>query len=416
MLDQRGITRRSLLKRAGSAGLATMALGVPTLLRAAPDDILVGSIHPLTGPLAVDGQSVANGCLLAIEQKNEAGGITSLGGAMIKLVNADHQFKPQIGASEAERLIREGAVALLGTFSSAVTMQTTQIAERHGVPHIVSVAVADEITSRGFKYTFRVQPSATDMAGQSVQYIRQLCDAKGVDFKTVAVLHENTFGAALYNRIATFAPEYGFEIVDHIAYSARASDLTTEISKIKALNTDLIFDSGYLNDGLLKMRTYRDLRVEPKGGIIGVANACYSNPHFIRELGKVSEYILDGNYWHNPVSPFAQEVIKAFEKRFDTPFQSHTVWGYNSGLVLVDALERAGSTEPDALRQAIAQTKLEKHIAPGKAIIFNEQGQNSNATVTLQQIQDGVIRVVLPEEYADAEPVFPIPGWDKLES
>lgn len=414
MTSKATMTRRALMKRAGNAGLAIAALGFPTFLRAAPEEILVGAIHPLTGPLAVDGQSVANGCLLAIEQKNAAGGIQSLGGATIKLINADHQFKPQIGASETERLIREGAVAILGTFSSAVTMQTTKIAEKHGVPHIVSVAVADEITSRGFTYTFRVQPNATDMASQSVTYIREVCDAKGVNFKTVAVLHENTFGAALYNRIAKFAPEHGFEVVDHIPYSARASDLTTEISKIKAMNTDLIFDSGYLNDGLLKMRTYRDLRVEPKGGIIGVANACYSNPNFIRELGRVSEFIMDGNYWHNPVSPFAQEVIKQFEARFQSPFQSHTVWGYNSALVLIDALERAASTNHEKLREAIARTNLAKHIAPGKAIVFNEQGQNINATVTLQQILDGKIHVVLPKEYANAEPVFPIPGWSKL--
>ncbi|GIX49088.1 MAG: amino acid ABC transporter substrate-binding protein [Candidatus Tectimicrobiota bacterium] len=410
MRQPRTYTRRTLLQQAVGA----MALGVPALLRAAPPEILVGAIHPLTGPLAPDGHSVANGCLLAIEQKNAAGGIQALGGAKVRLINADHQFKPQVGAAEAERLIRQGAVALLGTFSSAVTMQTTQIAERHGVPHLVTVAVADEITERGFRYTFRVQPNATHMASQGVQYVRQLCTLKGVDFRTVAVLHENTFGAALYTRIAKFAPQHGFDIVGHIPYSARASDLTTEVSKIKAMDADLIFDSGYLNDGLLKMRTYRDLRVEPRGGIIGIANGCYSNPLFIKELGRVSEYIMDANYWHNPVSPFAREVIQQYEARFQAPFQSHTVWGYNATLVLLDALERAASTEPEKLREAIARTRLARHIAPGGPIVFDDKGQNVNATVTLQQIQNGAIRVVLPQAYADAEPVFPIPGWDKL--
>jgi len=404
------LTRRSFVAQ---AGLATAAIGFPAVLRAQAKEILVGSIHPLTGPLALDGQSVAQGVVLAIEQKNAAGGIKALGGAKIKVIDADHQFKPQVGASEAERLIREGAVALFGAFASAVAMQTTQIAEKHGIPHIVTVAVADELTIRGFKNTFRVQPNATDMASQTVKYVREVCTLKGVNFRTVAVLHENTFGAALFNRVATVAPAHGFEIVGNIPYAARAADLTTEVTKLKAMNADLIFDSGYLNDGLLKMRTYRDLRVEPKGGIIGVANGCYSNPNFITQLGKVSEAIMDGNYWHNPTSPFAQDVITQYEARFKAAFQSHTVWGYNAALVLIDALERAGSTEPDKLRAALAKTNLEKHIAPGKAIVFDDQGQNVNATVTLQQIQNGKIRVVLPRAYADADPIFPIPGWSK---
>ncbi len=413
MTSKATVSRRAFLTSAGTAGLAA-AMGVPRRVGAQPKEILVGSIHPLTGPLAPDGASVANGCQLAIEHKNAAGGVKSLGGARIKLVNADHQFKPQVGAAEAERLIREGAVALLGAFASAVAMQTSQIAEKHGIPHIVTVAVADEITERGFKTTFRVQPNATDMAVQTVRYVRGICALKGLEFRTVAMLHENTFGTALFNRVAKAAPQYGFEIVGNIPYAARAADLTTEVNKVKAMNADLIFDTGYLNDGLLKMRTYRDLRVEPKGGIIGVANGCYSNPTFVKELGRVSEGIMDGNYWHNPTSAFARDVIKQYEARFNASFQSHTVWGYNAALVLIDALERAASADPAKLRDAIAKTNLKQHIGPGEPIVFNDQGQNTNATVTMQQIQKGQIRVVLPKAYADADPIFPIPGWSKV--
>jgi branched-chain amino acid transport system substrate-binding protein len=407
------LSRRTFVRGAGAAAIAAVA-GAPRLLRAQPKEILVGSIHQLTGPLAPDGGSVANGAQLAIEQKNAAGGIGALGGARLRLVNADHQFKPEVGAAEAERLIREGAVCLLGAFGSAVTMQTTQIAEKHGVPHIITVAVADELTERGFKFTFRVQPSATDVAVQTVKHVRDLCTLKNTPFKTVAAIHENTFGTALYTRIARAAPQHDFEIVGNIPYAARAADLTAEISALNALNADLIFDTGYLNDGLLKMRTYRDLRVEPKGGIVGVANGAYSHPYFVKELGGASEAIMDGNYWHNPQSALARDVIAAYEKRFNLPFEPHTVWGYNAALVLIDALERAGSAEPGTLRDAIAETNLATHVAPGEAIVFDRQGQNANATVTLQQIQQGRIRVVLPKAYADAEPVFPIPGWSKL--
>ena len=94
--NQRGVTRRTFLKTAGAAGVATAAMGFPSILRGAePEPILIGSLHPTSGPVAYDGQSIANGFQLAIDQKNEAGGIKSLGGAKLKVMLMDTQSKPK---------------------------------------------------------------------------------------------------------------------------------------------------------------------------------------------------------------------------------------------------------------------------------------------------------------------------------
>lgn len=408
-----GISRRTFLKVAGVTGLATSAIGFPAVLKgAAPKEILVGSIHPITGPVAYDGTSLSQAVELAADLKNAAGGIKSMGGAKLKVLLMDSEAKPKVGEASAEKLIREGCICLLGCYNSPVAMVTTQVAERHGIPHIITVAVADEILERGFKYTFRVQPDATNMAEMTCKYIRQLTEKFNVSLKTVSCMHIAGFGAVVYNKLIKLAPKYGFETIGNVSYGYAVSDLTTEVSKVKGMNADVIIDVGYLPDGILKIKTYSDLKVEPKGGIIGCANGGFSNPSMVKELGRLAEFIMDGNYWHNPRSSLARSVIAEYNRRYTKViFQSHAVHAYNATLTLIDALERAGSTDPTKLRDAIANTSLKEHIAPGGSIEFDSTGQNKNALATLQQVQKREIKVVLPDEYSDTKPIYPIPSW-----
>jgi len=410
---EKGLSRRTFLKVTGMTGLATATIGFPAFLRGAePKEILVGSIHPITGPVAYDGTSLAQAVELAADLKNAAGGIRSMGGAKLKVLLMDSEAKPKVGEAAAEKLIRDGCICLLGCYNSPVAMVTTQVAERHGIPHIITVAVADEILERGFKYTFRVQPDATNMAEMTCKYIRQLTEKFNISLKTVSCMHIAGFGAVVYNKLIKLAPKYGFETIGNVSYGFGVSDLTTEVSKVKGMNADVIIDVGYLPDGILKIKTYSDLKVEPKGGIIGCANGGFSNPSMVKELGRLAEYIMDGNYWHNPRSSFARDVIAEYNRRYTkVVFQSHAVHAYNATLVFIDALERAGTTDPKKLRDAIAKTSLKEHIAPGGPIDFDETGQNKNAMATLQQVQKREIKVVLPEEYSDSKPVFPIPPW-----
>jgi len=408
-----GVSRRTFLKTAGMAGMATATIGFPAVLRgAAPKEILIGSIHPHTGPVAYDGTSLAQAVQLAADQRNAAGGIKSMGGAKLKVLQKDSESKPKVGEAAATKLIRDGAVALLGCYNSPVTIVTTQVAERKGIPHIITVAVADQILERGFKYAFRVQPDSTNMAEMTCKYIRQLSDKSSMGLKTIGMMHISGFGAVIANKVTKLGPRYGFEVIGKVSYGYGASDLTTEVAKIKGMNADVIFDAGYLADGILKLRTYNDLKVEPKGGIIGCANGGFSNPSLVKELGKLAEYVMDGNYFYNPKSSFARDVIAAYNKRFTkVTFQSHSVHAYNATLVLIDALERAGTTDPVKLRDAIASVSLKEHIAPGGPIEFGPTGQNKNALATLQQVHKGKIKLVLPEKYSNAEPVYPIPSW-----
>ncbi len=409
---ERKISRREFIKTTAvaTAAVSAGALGVPTLLRAQPKEIPIGHIHPLSGSLAFDGQELQNGLMLAAKEINAAGGIKSMGGAKLKVLAADSEGKPELAIKEMERLAGAGAAAVIGCYQSAVTVVATQIAEKLKVPFVVSVAVADEITERGFQYTFRVQPSALQMAQQTIRHLAEIVRASGASVKTIAYLHDDTaFGQSLVGHVDRFAPAEGFDLVLKVPYSPRSPDLTTEVGKIKAAGADLVMATGYFGDGVRAFKTMKDLRVSAKA-IVGCGNGAYSHPKFVKELGDLTDHVMDGNYQANPLSPRTQAAFANYQKEFSAPMGTSTVFAYQAVYVVADALERARSDQREAVREALAKTNLAEHILPQGPIVFGASGQNTNAAATMMQIQKGEIKVVWPKAYAQATPVFPVPA------
>ncbi|RPI99177.1 MAG: hypothetical protein EHM36_16395, partial [Deltaproteobacteria bacterium] len=120
------------------------------------ESIKIGIIEPLSGPLALIGEKDLKAYQLAVNKINSEGGIKSLGGAKLALAIGDSEGKPEVAMSQAERLINDGAVILVGAYQSAAVFSATQTAERFRTPFLVATGIADEITERGFSYTFRV--------------------------------------------------------------------------------------------------------------------------------------------------------------------------------------------------------------------------------------------------------------------
>ena len=138
--EKKGISRRDFIKGTAAMGAAAAVgtIGFPNVLRgAAPPEILIGHIHPLSGPLAYLGNQLKNGTVMAVNEINKAGGIKSLDGAKLKLLDADSEGKPDLSISGVERLDRAGVVAITGCLQSAVTIVATQVAEKYHVPFVV---------------------------------------------------------------------------------------------------------------------------------------------------------------------------------------------------------------------------------------------------------------------------------------
>jgi len=408
------ISRRDFIKGAAVMGAtaAVGTIGFPNILRGAqPEEILIGHIHPLSGFLAFDGQEMRNAVLFGVQQVNDAGGIKSLGGAKLKLLDADSEGKPEKAISEVERLERAGVVAITGCYQSAVTIVATQIAEKYQVPFVVGVASAESITQRGFKYTFRIQPTSSMFSKRALEYLRGIGTATGTKLETIAYIHENTqFGGSLADFVQKFASEYGFKVIKRVEYSVKSPDVSTEVGKIKAANADLIFASGYFGDGVRVARAMGNLRVKAKG-IVGVAHGGFSHPKFVSELDeKYTDGIMDVNFQVNPHSPLTQKTLSSFEAKFGTRMSPSMVYGYTAVPVIADAIERAKSTDREAIRKALVQTKFSDHILPQGPIVFGPDGQNVDATPLLMQIQNNDIKIVWPKKYSDADFVFPREG------
>lgn len=390
------------------AGLVLSACGQNGSGTAAKE-VKIGQLHPLSGAFALEGKQLEFGVRLAVDEVNQAGGIKSLGGAKVTIVDADSEGKPEKGVSETQRLIREGVVGILGTYQSAVTLAATQEAEKQKTPFVITVSTADNIMSRGFKYVFRLQPNASTMAKNFLEYLKQLNGDRQSNIRTIVTVHEDSvFGSGIAKYIQEHAQEYGFQVVADVPYSAKATDLNSEISKVKAANADVVAVTSYLRDGTLLLSGLNQAGVKPKA-IIGVANGAISNHEFIVQNKNWNQYLMDVNYRENVRSSKVQQIKEAYKSKYNMDMSPDAVYAYTATKVLLDAIERAGSTDKDKIREALANTHFTDHILPQGAIEFDNKGENTGARAVLSQIIDGTSKVVLPTDYAQAQPVFPFP-------
>jgi branched-chain amino acid transport system substrate-binding protein len=374
------------------------------------ETIKIGSVHPLSGAAAADGQQMDNGAKLAVEAINSAGGIKSLDGARLELLSADSQGKPEVGQSEAQRLMQEGAVALLGTYQSAVSQNVAAVAERNKVPFVIDVSVADAILQQGYKYTFRLQPSSTVLGERGAEYLGQVSEAAGQKAEQVAILHEQgPFGSAIRDAFSAKAQALGMAIGPVISYdAANVSDFTTQVTSVKAEGADVLMVAGYYRDGVLVANAVNTVKPE-LDAVWGVANGAFDLPQFTEEVGPAGEGYFDANYHLDVTNPDTQALMKEYQEKYNDDIRTGAVLSYDAVRVIADALERAGDTDPTKLRDAIADTELDSLIAQNGPIKFTDTGENENATSVLMQVQDGKVVQTFPEDKAETAPIYPAP-------
>jgi branched-chain amino acid transport system substrate-binding protein len=377
---------------------------------------LIGGIHPLTGGLAADGIQMDNAIQMAIAEINEAGGLEALGGAQFEYLSADSTGSAEVGQTEAERLINEGAAALIGTFQSSVTSNVAAIAEREGVPLVIDVAVMDAILDQGYQNTFRLQPNATSMGVNGANYLKDIAEAAGEEVNTAVILYEGTtgFGDSVRAAFAEEAGKLGIEVLDEVTYEPFAvTDLTTEMTRINALEPDVLIVTGYYNDGLLAARNAEEVGLNVKA-VFGVAQGTYDQPQFVIDAGDLAECFYDSNYHWDASNPQALEVRERYEAQFGEEMRTSAIFSYQAVQVIADAIERSGSADPGAIRDALAETDFGDYLLPYLGPIqFDETGENVNARPVVMQVQGGQVVQVWPNELAEAAPRFPCTSWSQ---
>ncbi len=399
-------TRRQLIKTAALGGVATLAM--PAYLRAQAPAIKVGIIQPVTGALAQDGEFGRMGAEMALNEINAAGGIKSMGGARLEMVFGDARSNPEAGTQEVEKLQAEGVCAIVGGFASPICLAATQAAARYNLPYIVDVGVSDQIISRGLTNTFRFAPGFGMVTGVALDNLVKLNDAAGKPAKTVVLVHEDgLFGSGLAKLMQTELPKRGFEILETIAHPTPARDMSNVALRIRSLNPDLVIPSSYYGEFVLLARTMQQQRIRPKG-IYAVLNGAASNFRFVKEFPEAAANVMDCNHWYDPRNTKAQELKKQVEAQGKV-FAYNVPLNYSCVKLLADAIERAGSADRAKVTEALAASTFKDHIMPyGPTKFVN--GQNTGAAPVNTQVQNGDIKVIFPDAFADAKPVFPVQG------
>jgi branched-chain amino acid transport system substrate-binding protein len=421
------LPRRSILRALGGAALS---VGLFRGAKAQTQEIKIGAIYPLTGAAASSGAEMKNALELAVDIINngakgipnlpfaKGGGLPGLKGAKITLVFADHQGNPQTGATEAERLItQEKVVAIIGAYNSNVTATASQVAERYGIPFLNAESSSASLTARGFKWFFRTTPHDDLFVNNFFVFLKELEAKKKVKIGPIATFNENTlWGNETTKLEAKLAPENGYNIVKQVTYPAKSTQLTSEVQTMKASNATLVMQSSYLGDALLSMKAYKELGFNPD--MILANNAGFTDTEFIRTLGKDAEYVITREVWALDLAtrnPLIKSVNELFNSRYKANFTGNSSRSFTGLMVLADALNRAGSTEPEAIRKALSATNLtaEQLIMPWTGVKFDETGQNTLGRGILVQIMNGKYNTVYPFNLATQEVVWPMPKWDQ---
>jgi len=408
------VSRRTFLKSAGAVAAGAAMGGFPAVIRGAPKTIPIGAVHPLTGLVAEAGQMSVWGLELAVEDINKAGGIKSLGGAKLELLIEDSESKNEVGALATEKLIRKHIVCLTGAFQSGVTMAVSKVADRYQMPYVIDISVADAITKQGFQYTFRVFPNISKLIGTGIQGIMEVTEGANRPIKKAVVVHISEFTAkASFSLFYPLSEQMGapWKIVKKITYPELAVSIASEVSQAKALKPDALFINCRMRDAIMLVQEMYKQRFDVDG-VFGIVASGFADPGYHKQ-GKLSDYSFNVTPWHDEVNPFAREVAREYEARFKKPFNMNGSHSYDAILVIADALERAGSTDNEAVRNALVATKLEKKTSIGGPIQFDQKGDNIGAGSALMQLQRGKSKVVYPSGFAMAKAVYPVPKWSE---
>jgi branched-chain amino acid transport system substrate-binding protein len=405
------LNRRQFAKTILGGTVATLAPF--NIARAQSKKLKIGVLLPKSGLQGLIGQSCQKGADLAPVV------IRDLLGVDIDLMNTDTETNVDTARTRAERLIQEGADCLVGPFDSGAAAAIAQVAEQRGVPFVINIAAAPQITEQGYRFVFRNFPVAAELVTNGLTLIDDLFRATQTTPRTAVFMHVNdTFGLANAKAIAAILPRLNlsFKLVDTIAYDPAARDLNVEVAKAKATQADFLLLVCRLNDAIALRREIIKQRWNIMGMISPGSPGMYEN-QFFQVLGKLSEHCISNVPWYNPKTALTKAVEKAFNKQ--NPKDKLRFHALNVGytfeaiLIVADAFKRTRSSAALTLTEGIRRTDIKERMMFGAPIKFNAKGQVEGNLSACIQNQGQEPLVVLPTSAAEAKPVFPWRDYKK---
>jgi len=405
--SDKGLTRRAVTAGLGVGAFAGIAPF--NIVRAQGTALKVGVLLPRSGFQAGIGQDCQRGVDIA------AGILKDLGMPPLQIMNGDTESNVEVARSRAEKLISDGAQLLVGAFDSGQSTAIAQVAEQKGIPYVINIAAAPQITEQGYKSVFRNFPTAGMLLSDAFANQKEIFEVVGSAPKTAVFMHVNdTFGTAMKGGIGAVMPKFDlpYKLVETIAYDPAARDLSVEIAKAKATGADALLMVSRLNDAILLTRELVKQRWSPMA-ILSMGPGWYED-QYLKTLGKLSDGPLSFVPWYDPNKPLSKTLEAALAKAHPSiNLNTNHVYTFEALLVAADAYKRAGSTDPKALADAVRKTNITNNVSPGPGIQFNEKGQNDKLKNSGIQNRGGKLVTVAPKAAANAKVEWPLKPYDK---
>jgi branched-chain amino acid transport system substrate-binding protein len=389
---------KKMLALAAAAVCALAALSPAN----AEDPVKIGVALSQTGNLADSAGPYFKGLDLWREQTNARGG---LGGHPIEFVVYDDRSDPGTAARLYERLITNDNVNfVISSLGSATAATGSAVAEKHKTLMINGGGAAEAIQQRGFKYVFQTAARISSYADGILPLIEKY------HVKTMALVSRDYAAARDISKALKQTIEgRDVKIVIDEYFPAGTADFSSQIAKGQQLQPDLWVGLLYPSEAIETVRQFHSVNYMPK---FFVANGV-SQDDFITAAGKDAEYAL-GMSLYEPSLPSAgnKEFVKTYKEKYSgTEPGYYAAFGFVAGTVLEAAVKKAGSIDPEKVREVLTTLKLETVM--GKHEVDPTTYMQIGVRGLLVQVQNGKREVIWPDEFRTAEPKLPIPAWDK---
>jgi branched-chain amino acid transport system substrate-binding protein len=352
-----------------AAVVAAAAILISSPAKAA-EAVKIGILWPLTGNAAAAGQASKAAAEVAADIVNnkhpELGnlplaaseGLPNQGGAKLELTFVDHQGNPSLAQQLATRLITQDKVhVLMGAYQSSCSFTATAVAERYGIPFMVGESAALNITGRGFKWVFRGTPIASDYAATYMRFFEDM-KKQSKKIASIAVVNENTdYGTSVADSIEAAAKKNSIPVAIRIPYSASSTDVSAQVLQLKERQPDVVIFISYTSDSILYMKTMKNLDYAPPM-VIG-DDTGFSDPSFIPAVADIAQGAMNRSAWDiGKAGSTTHKINEMYKAKTGRDLEDTSARNMQSFFALADALNRAGSTDPEKIRDALTKTDL----------------------------------------------------------
>jgi branched-chain amino acid transport system substrate-binding protein len=402
-----------LSRRAALTGAAS--LPAVSARAQSPAEVKIAMLMPLSGPWARQGILEQMGGRLAVEDINAAGGIKSMGGAKLKMVEYDTQDSAEKAKDGAQRMIAQepDIVGGFGCWLSTFTLAATEVTERAELPWL-TLSYSDLITGRGFKYVFQSSPTADRQAEEELPMIMELAEkATGKKPTKMAIIGDNTASSVSFMKpIRERAnKDYGLTIVTDEVYTPPLTDATTMVQHVRSGRPDfVIFQSTNVPDDKLLVDKFAELNMRsdrlPKIG----GGGHWAVPELLKVAGPENlEGVLVG--LANWPGKNQVDLEKRFMAKTGEPWFGHdSIFAYVHVMILKEALERCGVADRRKVAQAIRELDMTTGPAeffPDRTLKYDEKGRRVGAKLCVVQWRNGKPVPVYPPSIATQDVVWP---------